>query len=202
MKYREYVALLRPMSRVIACSNLIWLFWAVSGYRHAPRRTQPLPMLHAVATVGPQLLLTLSMHQRIALTRVSRNMRAAGYRDEEITLVLRALYLSKTRQDMREAWWVVNRRHLPQVSRAELQSTLIDIFGLETRPQLVALLNKQPHRPQMSLSRESGLQLDSTSSEQHLAFMEFSSVMAGLAAAPPSEGVLHFVAGEIVAQRA
>ena len=45
-------------------------------------------MLHAVATVGPQLLLTLSMHQRIALTRVSRNMRAAGYRDEEITLVL------------------------------------------------------------------------------------------------------------------
>lgn len=190
------------MSRVIACSNLIWLFWAVSGYRHAPRRTQPLPMLHAVATVGPQLLLTLSMHQRIALTRVSRNMRAAGYRDEEITLVLRALYLSKTRQDMREAWWVVNRRHLPQVSRAELQSTLIDIFGLETRPQLVALLNKQPHRPQMSLSRESGLQLDSTSSEQQLAFMEFLSVMVGLAAAPPSEGVLHFVAGEIVAQRA
>ena len=97
-------------------------------------------MLHAVATVGPQLLLTLSMHQRIALTRVSRNMRAAGYRDEEITLVLRALYLSKTRQDMREAWWVVNRRHLPQVPRSELQNTLIDIFGLETRPQLVALL--------------------------------------------------------------
>ena len=72
----------------------------------------------------------------------------------------------------------------------------------ETIVQLVALLNKQPHRPQMSLSRESGLQLDSTSSEQQLAFMEFLSVMVGLAAAPPSEGVLHFVAGEIVAQRA
>merc|ERR1719272_1924320 len=49
----------------------------------------------------------------------------------------------------------------------------------------------------MSLSRESGLQLDSTSSEQQLAFMDFLSVMVGLAAAPPSEGVLHFVAGEI-----
>ena len=159
-------------------------------------------MLHALATVGPQLL-TLSMHQKFAVTRISRNMRAAGYQDKEINLLLRALYISETRQDLREAWWVVNRRHLPQVPRAELQSTLIDIFGLEARPQLVALLDKQPHRPQMGLSREAGLQLGGKSSEQQLAFMEFASVMAGLAAAPSSrEGVLQFVAGEIVAQHA
>lgn len=73
------------------------------------------------------------MHKQFAGTRISRNMRAAGYRDEEIALLLRALDLSATRNDMREAWWIVNRRHLPQVPRPELQSTLLDIVGLEER---------------------------------------------------------------------
>ena len=139
------------------------------------------------------------MHKQFAGTRISRNMRAAGYRDEEIALLLRALDLSATRNDMREAWWIVNRRHLPQVPRPELQSTLLDIVGLEELTQLVALLDKQPYRPQMSLSRVGGLQLGGASSQQQLAFMEFASVMVGMAAAPPSKGVFHFMAEELAA---
>tara|TARA_B110001452_G_C15102990_1_gene384548 strand:+ start:15 stop:875 length:861 start_codon:yes stop_codon:yes gene_type:complete len=141
----------------------------------------------------------LEPHQVFAASRICRNMTRGGYRDKEISLILHALYLTATRQDMREAWWVINRRHLAQMPRAEVQSTLLDVLGPEARPQLVASLDKLAKRPQLSMAAGGTIDFGGGGSEQQVGFAEFSQVMKAVAGAASGERVLDFVAAEVSA---
>ena len=61
-------------------------------------------MAPAVAPpVGLAELMTLQPKQVLAVSRVTRNMRRSGFLDQEISLVLRALYLSSRRLQWAEA---------------------------------------------------------------------------------------------------
>ena len=156
-------------------------------------------MWQAVTTVGVAGLMKLEPHQVFAASRICRNMTRGGYRDKEISLILHALYLTATRQDMREAWWVINRRHLAQMPRAEVQSTLLDVLGPEARPQLVASLDKLAKRPQLSMAAGGTIDFGGGGSEQQVGFAEFSQVMKAVAGAASGERVLDFVAAEVSA---
>ena len=47
----------------------------------------------------------------VAVARVSKNMRFASFTEDEVTRMLKALYLTGSKQDAREAWAVLDRRH-------------------------------------------------------------------------------------------
>ena len=46
----------------------------------------------------------------VAVARIAQNMRQAAFTNEEIAQMLKALYISRTNQDARTAWAVLDRR--------------------------------------------------------------------------------------------
>ena len=126
-------------------------------------------------------------HQVFAVSRICRNMRKSGYRDKEISLILPGSTW-RDGQDMREAWWVINRRHLPQLSRAEFQGTLLDILGDEARSQSSGCWTSCRCR-----RAECGRQRDSRDGRAvrrrraDLGFAEFSQLMTQVAGASAGE---------------
>lgn len=80
----------------------------------------------------------------VAVARVAQNMRAAAFTDEEVAQMLKALYISKTKQDARAAWAVLDRRRTGTMHRAELEDALVSMFGTAFRRPIQRLLNRLP----------------------------------------------------------
>ena len=71
-------------------------------------------------------------------------MRSSAFTEEEISAILKALFVSKTKQDARAVWAVLDRRRTGTIARSELQELLIGIFGAAHRRQLNRLLDRLP----------------------------------------------------------
>ena len=85
-------------------------------------------LLAAAATVGMGRLVKLKAGELVAIARIIRNMRST-YTDAETMAVLKALFLGGTRQDMRDAWAVLDRRKVGALPREEVEVAIVDILG-------------------------------------------------------------------------
>ena len=79
----------------------------------------------------------------LGIARVSKTMRQSGFTPDETAIMLRALWLGGTRQDLREAWWLFDRQRDGEVPRAEFQQALLDALGDEAFPTVAAQLEDQ-----------------------------------------------------------
>ena len=71
-------------------------------------------------------------------------MRHAAFTEDEIARFLKALYLTGTKKDSREAWSVLDRRRTGTIARHEVEDALCDILGDECRRKISQLLNRLP----------------------------------------------------------
>ena len=78
-------------------------------------------MLAAFGSLGLNRVRKLRTDQVIGIARISQNMKLAGFNDDEVSLLLRALYLEGTRHDMREVWWMFDRNRIGDIPRHDLQ---------------------------------------------------------------------------------
>ena len=76
--------------------------------------------------------------------RVTNNMRAAAFTDDEIGRMVKALYVTNSKQDAREAWAVLDRRKTGTMPRSELEDALMDIVGEACRRDIRRLLLRLP----------------------------------------------------------
>ena len=94
----------------------------------------------AVATVGP-------FSGRLApVARLHRRARKLLYTDDEIMLLNKALLLSRSKQDAREAWQVIDRRRVGSIPRGELLEILVELLGPQAKAKLNKLLDALPSR--------------------------------------------------------
>ena len=97
-------------------------------------------LVTAVATVGP-------FSGRVApVARLHRRARRLMYSDDEIMLLNKALLLSRSKQDAREAWQVIDRRRVGSIPRGELLEILLELLGPQAKPKHTHLLNHLPSR--------------------------------------------------------
>ena len=80
----------------------------------------------------------------VAVARIASNMRNSSFSDAEVAQFLKALYISGTKQDARDAWAVLDRRRTGTMSRPELEDSLIAIFGAHCRRPIKKLLDRLP----------------------------------------------------------
>jgi hypothetical protein len=134
-------------------------------------------MLQAVATLGVSGLARLGLGQTVTVSRICENMRREGYTDKELTFFLRALFSkAPSRHDVRAAWWVLDRRHLGKMPRAECERALLSIIGEQVADTLTHLLDR--------LGSEGAAEIDSG---------EFAELMVGLAEAASDDSLVSYV---------
>ena len=95
----------------------------------------------AIGVLGPSALVS---GDAVAVARISKNMRHAAFTEDEIARFLKALYLTGTKKDSREAWSVLDRRRTGTIARHEVEDALCDILGDECRRKISQLLNRLP----------------------------------------------------------
>ena len=66
-------------------------------------------MLSALSLVGVSAGRKLAFSQLASLASTYEHMKVGGYSDDEIRALLRAVYTERTKQHLREAWWVFDR---------------------------------------------------------------------------------------------
>ena len=144
-------------------------------------------MLAAFQAVGLDGLRRLDSAEILACTRIAKNMSAIGYTGAEIALLLRALYLSASRQDVREVWWLFDRRHVGQLPRHEVEDRLKEILGDEVAPLLHKELDKLTRdRHRGATSNDDGT-IGMGTGMQRVGFAEFAKLLAALAHGRSSE---------------
>ena len=79
-----------------------------------------------------------------AVANITNNMRNAQFNEDEIARIVKALYLSASRQDAREAWLVLDQRKTGTMPRSELEPTLCDIIGHGAAKEISRLLSRLP----------------------------------------------------------
>ena len=153
-------------------------------------------MLAAFQAVGLVGLRRLDSAEILACTRIAKNMSAIGYTGAEIALLLRALYLSASRQDVREVWWLFDRRHVGQLPRHEVEDRLKEILGDEVAPLLHKELDKLTRdRHRGATSSDDGT-IGMGTGMQRVGFAEFAKLLAALAHGRSSETIAYACAGK------
>ena len=150
-------------------------------------------MLAAFQAVGLGGLRRLDSAEILACTRIAKNMSAIGYTGAEIALLLRALYLSASRQDVREVWWLFDRRHVGQLPRHEVEDRLKEILGDEVAPLLHKELDKLTRdRHRGATSSDDGT-IGMGTGMQRVGFAEFAKLLAALAHGRSSETIAEYL---------
>ena len=125
-------------------------------------------LMTAMGVLGPRGLIS---GDAVAVARVARNMQHAEFTDEEIVRWIKALYLTGTQRDVREAWAVIDRRRTGTIPRVEVEDALVDIFGDDYRRSIASLLSKLPSAAGASALKD----------RQMIEATEFSSIVDQLA---------------------
>ena len=83
-----------------------------------------------VGANGPQFLVGSIFNGQLAkVARTATSMHAAQFTEQEVMRIVKALYLSDSKQDARDAWAVLDRRKIGSIPRVEIEESLVDIFG-------------------------------------------------------------------------
>ena len=95
---------------------------------------QAVHRLPAMALVWNSLAGAMSGGDRgraVAAARIAHNMHEHGFADVEIKTFTRA-YSGGTKQDLREAFWIFDRKRHGEVPCTELEGLLVELLGVDS----------------------------------------------------------------------
>lgn len=141
-----------------------------------------------VGANGPQFLVGSIFNGQLAkVARTATSMHAAQFTEQEVMRIVKALYLSDSKQDARDAWAVLDRRKIGSIPRVEIEESLVDIFGDKSRRRIRHLLDRLP-------SKSAAF---TTGTEQMVESAEFIDMLPKLAGMSSSTGsILSYLAQE------